>query len=85
MRPKSVKKPRTKQLPSPSEMLAPSLARLIESGKISVRLGPVADVREWLNNYEAFEKSKVAVIHAASVRIDGNVLQIDLGLDDYSS
>jgi hypothetical protein len=65
--------------------LLPLLARLIENGKISIRLGPVADVKDWLNNYQAFEKSPVVAIDAASVRIDGGALQIDCGLDDYAA
>ena len=37
--------------------LLPVLDRLIETGKISIRLGPVADVKDWLNNYQTFEKT----------------------------
>jgi hypothetical protein len=37
--------------------LLPVLARLIENGKISIRLGPVADAKDWLDNYQAFEES----------------------------
>jgi hypothetical protein len=40
----------------------PVLARLIENGKISIRLGPVRDVKDWINNYQAFEKSPVVTI-----------------------
>jgi hypothetical protein len=65
--------------------LLPVLARLIENGKISVRLGPVADVRDWLNNYQAFEKSAVVTIDAQSVRLEGAELQFDCGLDDYAA
>ena len=65
--------------------LLPVLARLIEDGKISIRLGPVADVKDWLNNYQAFEKSPVVTIDAAAVRIAGAELEIDCGLDDYAS
>jgi hypothetical protein len=65
--------------------LLPVLARLIESGKISIHLGPVADVKDWLNNYEAFEKSPVVTIDAGSVRLVGTELQIDCGLDDYTA
>jgi hypothetical protein len=65
--------------------LLPLLARLIESGKISIRLGPVADVKDWLNNYQAFEKSPVDTIDAVSVRLVGADLQIDCGLDDYAA
>ena len=63
----------------------PLLARLIESGKISIRLGPVADVKDWLNNYQAFEKSRVVTIDAAVVRIVGTELELDCGLDDYAA
>jgi hypothetical protein len=62
-----------------------ALARLIETGKISIRLGPVADVKDWLNNYQAFEKSPVVTIDAVSVRIVGNELQLDCELDDYAA
>jgi hypothetical protein len=53
---------RTKTKATPQEVvelknLLPVLARLIENGKISIRLGPVADVKDWLNNYQAFEKT----------------------------
>jgi hypothetical protein len=60
------------------------LARLIENGKISIRLGPVADVKDWLNNYQAFEKRPVVTIDAAVVRIVGAELEFDCGLDDYA-
>jgi hypothetical protein len=63
--------------------LLPLLARLIESGKISIRLGPVADVKDWLNNYLAFEKSSTVALDASRVRLVGTELQIDSGLDDY--
>jgi hypothetical protein len=81
---------RTKTKATPQETvdlknLLPVLARLIESGKISVRLGPVADVKDWLNNYQAFEKSPVVTIDAVSVRLVGNELRIDCGLDDYAA
>ena len=85
MRPKTVRKPRTKQATSLSETLLPLLAQFIESGHISVRVGRLADVKEWLNDFEASEKTQVVTIEAASVRINGNELQIDLGLDDYAS
>ena len=61
------------------------LARLVENGKISIRLGPVADVKDWLNNYEAFEKSPVVTIDAVSVRLVGTELQLDCGLGDYAA
>jgi predicted acyltransferase (DUF342 family) len=81
---------RTKTKATPQELvdlknLLPVLARLIETGKISVRLGPVADVKDWLNNYQAFEKSPVVTIDAAAVRIVGTELELDCGLDDYAS
>ncbi|MGB8800716.1 MAG: hypothetical protein WCC97_08515 [Candidatus Acidiferrales bacterium] len=63
----------------------PLLAGLVESGKISIRLGPLADVKDWLNNYQAFEKSPVVTIDARSVRLEGTELQIDCGLDDYAA
>jgi hypothetical protein len=65
--------------------LLPVLARLVENGKISIRLGPVADVKDWLNNYQAFEKSPVVTIDAAAVRIVGAELEFDCGLDDYAA
>jgi len=81
---------RTKTKATPKETvelknLLPVLTRLVESGKISIRLGPVADVKDWLNNYQAFEKSPVVTIDAVSVRLEGNELQIDCGLDDYAA
>jgi hypothetical protein len=65
--------------------LLPVLARLVENGKISIRLGPVADVKDWLNNYQVFEKSPIVTIDAISVRLVGTELQIDCGLDDYAA
>jgi hypothetical protein len=62
-----------------------SSGELIENGKISIRLGPVRDVKDWLNNYQAFEKSPVVSIDAIGVRLEGNELQIDCGLDDYAA
>lgn len=85
MRAKTVKKTRTKQASSPSKTLLPLLAQMIKSGQISIRVGRLEDVKEWLNDSEAFEKSQVVTIEAASVRMNGNELQIDLGLDDYAS
>lgn len=81
---------RTKTKATPREVvelknLLPVLARLIESGKISVRPGPVADVKDWLNNYQAFEKTPVVAIDAVSVRFVGVELQVDCGLDDYAA
>jgi hypothetical protein len=56
---------RTRTKATPQEVveprnLSPVLTPLIENGKISVRLGPIAAVKDWLNNYQAFEKSPVA-------------------------
>jgi hypothetical protein len=65
--------------------LLPLLARLVENGKISIRLGPVADVKDWLNNYQAFEKTPVVTIDTVSVRLEGAELQFDCGLDDYAA
>jgi len=81
---------RTKTKATPQEMvdlknLVPVLARLIENRKISIRLGPVADVKDWLNNYQAFEKTLVVTIDAGSVRLVGTELQFDCGLDDYAA
>jgi hypothetical protein len=81
---------RTKTKATPQEVvelrnLLPVLARLIENGKISIRLGPVADEKVWLNNYQAFEKSPVVTIDAGSVRLVGTELQLDCGLDDYAA
>jgi hypothetical protein len=63
----------------------PLLARLVENRKISIRLGPVADVTNWLNNYEAFDKSLVVSLDAIGVQLAGTELQIDCGLDDYAA
>jgi len=81
---------RTKTKATPKEIvelknLLPVLARLVESGKISIRLGPVPDVKDWLNNYQAFEKSPVVTIDAIGVRLEGSELQLDCGLDDYAA
>jgi hypothetical protein len=81
---------RTKTKPTPQEVvdlrkLLPVRARLIENGKISIRLGPVADVKDWLNNYQAFEKTPVVTIDAVSVRLEGTELQLDCALDDYAA
>jgi hypothetical protein len=81
---------RTKTKATPQEILDPKnllpvLARLIETGKISIRLGPVADVKDWLNNYQAFEKSPIVTIDVSSVRLEGAELQFDCGLDGYAS
>ena len=81
---------RTKIKATPREVvelknLLPVLTRLIESGKISIRLGPIADVKDWLNNYQAFEKSPVVTIDAQSVRLERAELQFDCALDDYAS
>ena len=65
--------------------LLPLLARLVESGKISIRLGPIADVKDWLNNYQAFEKTPNVTIDANSVRLVGTELQLDCGLDHYAA
>jgi hypothetical protein len=67
------------------KIVLPMLAELIESGRISIRLGPLRDVKEWLRNYEAHETKKTVAIDAASVCMEGNAHQIDLGLDDYAS
>ncbi len=80
----------TKTKATPRELVElrnvlPVLARLIENGKISIRLGPVADVTDWLNNYQSFEKSPVVAIDAGSVRLVGHGLQFDCGLDDYAA
>jgi hypothetical protein len=78
---------RTKTKATPQELvelknLLPLLTRLIGNGKISVRLGPVADVKDWLNNHQAFEKTPIVTIDANSVRLVGTELQFDCGLDD---
>jgi hypothetical protein len=65
--------------------LLPLLARLVEGGKNSIRLGPVLDVKDWLNNYQAFEKRPVVSIDAQSVRLEETELQFDCGLDDYAA
>jgi hypothetical protein len=84
------KQTRTKTKATPQEVLElrnllPVLARLIENGKISIRLGPVEDVKDWLSNYEAFEKSPVVTLDAIGVQLTGTELQIDCGLDDYAA
>jgi hypothetical protein len=81
---------RTKTKPTPHEVvelknLLPLLARLVENGKISIRPGPIADVKDWLNNYQALEKSPVVTIDANSVRLVGPELLLDCGLDDYAA
>jgi hypothetical protein len=81
---------RTKTKATPHEIvdlknLLPVITRIIENGKISIRLGPVRDVRDWLNNYQAFEKSPVVTIDAIGVRLAGTELQLDCGLDDYAA
>jgi hypothetical protein len=81
---------RTKTKTTPPEVvelknLLPLLARLVENGKISIRLGPVADVKDWLNNYQAFERTPIVTIDAGSVRLVGTELQLDCGLDDYAA
>jgi hypothetical protein len=81
---------RTKTKATPQEVvelknLLPVLAPLVENGKISIRLGPVADVKDWLNNYQAFEKSPIVTIDAQSVRLVGTELQFDCVLDDYAA
>jgi hypothetical protein len=65
--------------------LLPVLARFVENGKVSIRLGPVADVKDWLNNYQAFEKTPIVTMDAGSVRLVGTELQFDCGLDDYAA
>ena len=82
-------KARPKTKPTPQEAadvknMLPVLAQLIESQRITIRLGPVRDVKDWLNNYQAFEKSDIASIEAAAISVNGNEIQIDLGLDDYA-
>lgn len=81
---------KTKVKGSPQEVvylknLLPLLARLVENGKISIHLGPVRNVKDWFNNYQAFEKSPVVTIDAASFRLEGSELQFDCGLDDYAA
>jgi hypothetical protein len=80
----------TKTKATPRELveiknLLPVLSRLIERGKISIRVGPIADVKDWLNNYQAFEKSPIVTIDAIGVRLVGTELQLDCGLDDYAA
>jgi hypothetical protein len=81
---------RTKTKATPQEVvelrnLLPVLARLVENGRISIRLGPTAAVKDWLNNYQAFEKTPVVTIDTANVRLLGTELQFDCGLDDYAA
>jgi hypothetical protein len=65
--------------------LLPVFAHLVEHAKISIRPGPIADVKDWLNNYQAFEKTPIVTIDAASVRLVGTELQFNCGLDDYAA
>jgi hypothetical protein len=51
------------------------LARFIETGKISIRLRPVVDVKDWLNNYQSFKKTSIVTIDAVSVGLVGTELQ----------
>ena len=74
----------SQEIVDPTNLL-PLLARLIENGKISIRLGPIADVKDWLNNYQGFEKSPIVTIDANSVRLEGTELQFDCGLDGYTA
>jgi hypothetical protein len=81
---------RTKTKATPQEIvelknLLPVLGRLVENGKVTIRLGPVRDVKDWLNNYQAFEKSRIVTIDASSVRLVGTELQLDCELDEYAS
>jgi hypothetical protein len=61
------------------------LSRLAKAGKISVRLGPIKDVKAWVNNFEELEKRKIVAVEAASVQLSQDGLQIGLGLDHYAS
>jgi hypothetical protein len=81
---------KTKTKATPQELvelrnLLPVLSRLVENGRISIRLGPIADVKDWLNNYQAFEKTPIVAIDAGSVQLVGSELQFDCGLDDYAA
>jgi hypothetical protein len=83
-------KTKSKTKPTPQELvdlknLLPAVSRLVESGKISIRLGPVRDVNDWLNNFQAFEKNPVVTLDAISVRLEGTELQLDCELDDYAA
>jgi hypothetical protein len=42
-------------------------------------------VKDWLNNYQAFEKTPIVTIDAAGVGLVGTELQIDCALDDYAA
>ena len=42
-------------------------------------------MKDWLNNYESFEKNSVVIVDAASVRLVGHESQFDCGLDDYAA
>jgi len=64
------------------KIVLPLLTELIESGRISVRLGLLTDVRQWLNNCPARVKKKMVKPRVTSVSIKLNRLQIELGLDD---
>jgi hypothetical protein len=81
---------RTKAKATPQEVvelknLLSLLARLVENGKISIRLGPITDVKDWLKNYQAFEKTPIVTLDAAVVRLVGTELQLDCALDDYAA
>ena len=65
--------------------LLPVLANLIESGKIVVRLGSKADLKEFVNDSVAFDPNQIISVDAGGVQIVKGEIQIDLALDDYAS
>jgi len=64
------------------KVVLPLLTELIQAGRVSVRLGPLEDVRQWLNNHGSRRKKKMLRTPAASVSMELNRLHIDLRLDD---
>jgi hypothetical protein len=42
-------------------------------------------MKDWINNYQAFEKSPVVTIDAQSVWLEEAELQFGCGLDDYAA
>ena len=60
-------------------------SRLFSRDDQEPAVGPIADVKDWLNNYESFQKNSVVIVDAASVRLVGHESQFDCGLDDYAA
>jgi hypothetical protein len=65
--------------------LRPVLASLIESGKIVVRLGTKADLKEFVNDSIALDPNEIITLDAGGVQIVKGEIQNDLALDDHAS